>query len=64
MQRATKRTFFKSKKDAPLDLCDWSFTREQIGHKLKKYYQARISEELPPRLLAVIEKLDDEHAEN
>jgi hypothetical protein len=63
MQRAKKRTFFKSKK-APDELRDWSFTSEQIGHQLKKYYQARITEELPPRLLAVIKKLDEEHSEN
>ena len=34
--------------------------REQIGQQLKAYYGSRISEELPPRLLAVLKKLDEE----
>jgi hypothetical protein len=38
----------------------WPFTREQIGHKLKWYYQAYTTEELPPPLLALTKKLDEE----
>jgi hypothetical protein len=34
--------------------------REQIGHQLKKHYQACMTEELPPRLLALVKKLDEE----
>jgi hypothetical protein len=55
MERATKRRFFKSNDE----LRDWSLTREQIGDKLKKYYQACMTEELPPRLLAALKRLDD-----
>jgi hypothetical protein len=31
-----------------------------IGQQLRDYYDSRISEELPPRLLAVLKKLDEE----
>jgi hypothetical protein len=34
----------------------------RIGQQLKDYYDSRISEELPPRLLAVLKKLDEETA--
>jgi predicted metal-dependent hydrolase len=34
-------------------------TREQIGQKLRDYYRAYSTEELPPRLLALIKKLDE-----
>jgi predicted metal-dependent hydrolase len=34
-------------------------TREQIGQKLRDYYRAYATEELPPRLLALIKKLDE-----
>jgi hypothetical protein len=34
--------------------------RERIGQQLKAYYGSCISEELPPRLLAVLKKLDEE----
>ena len=33
-------------------------TREQIGQKLRDYYRAYATEELPPRLLALLKKLD------
>jgi hypothetical protein len=42
-----------------VELSDWSLTREQIGDKLKKYYQACMTEELPPRLLAALKRLED-----
>jgi hypothetical protein len=34
--------------------------REQIGQSLGNYYRSRISEELPPRLMAVLKKLDEQ----
>jgi len=37
--------------------------REQIGQKLKKLYQACATDELPPRLLAALKKLDEERPE-
>jgi hypothetical protein len=39
---------------------DWPNTKERIGQQLKLYYEAYTSEELPPRLLALIKKLDEE----
>jgi Anti-sigma factor NepR len=32
----------------------------RIGQQLKDYYDSCITEELPPRLLAVLKKLDEE----
>jgi hypothetical protein len=34
-------------------------TREQIGQKLRDYYLAYATEELPPRLLALIKELEE-----
>jgi hypothetical protein len=34
--------------------------RERITEELKEYYQACTTEELPPRLLAALKKLDEE----
>jgi hypothetical protein len=34
--------------------------KERIGQQLKDYYQSCLSEELPPSLLAVLKKLDEE----
>jgi hypothetical protein len=51
-------TFPKSK--TPEELRHWAFTKEQIGQKLKNHYQAYMTEELPPRLLAALKKLDEE----
>jgi len=33
---------------------------ELIGQQLRNYYHSSFSEELPPRLLAVLKKLDEE----
>jgi anti-sigma factor NepR-like protein len=33
--------------------------RERIGQQLRDYYRAYATEELPPRLLALIKKLDE-----
>jgi len=38
----------------------WSETNKLIGEKLRAYYQACTKEQLPPRLLAVLKKLDEE----
>jgi len=51
-----------SKSTTPEALHHWSLTKEQIGRQLKRYYQAYATEELPPRLLALIKKLDEETA--
>jgi hypothetical protein len=42
------------------DTLDSRRIREQIGHLLKNYYQACTSQELPPRLLTALKKLDEE----
>jgi hypothetical protein len=34
--------------------------RDHIGHLLKKRYQACVTDELPPRMLALLKKLDQE----
>jgi hypothetical protein len=34
--------------------------RDHIGHLLKKHYQACVTDELPPRMLALLKKLDQE----
>jgi hypothetical protein len=40
---------------------DWSLTKERIGQQLKNHYRACTSVELPPRLLVLIKKLDEEN---
>jgi hypothetical protein len=37
--------------------------RDQIGHALRNHYQACMTSELPPRLLAALKKLDEEKPE-
>ena len=39
---------------------DWSYTKERIGLQLKAHYHALATEELPPRLLALLKKFDEE----
>ena len=41
-----------------------SETNKIIGQKLRDYYQACTNEELPPRLLALVKKLDQETPED
>jgi hypothetical protein len=41
-----------------------SLTNERIGQELKKYYKSCTTEELPPRLLALLKKLDEETPES
>jgi Anti-sigma factor NepR len=60
MQTATKRG---SKRVTPEELRNWSITKEQIGYQLRKHYLACTTEELPPRLLALLKKLDEERPE-
>jgi len=47
-------------KRTPDELRNWSLAKQQIGDQLKKHYQACTTEELPPRLLAALKKLDEE----
>jgi hypothetical protein len=42
-----------------LDLCQ---TKERIGQKLREFYRANMTEELPPRLLTALKRLDEELA--
>jgi hypothetical protein len=37
---------------------DWCQTKERIGQKLREFYRANMTDELPPRLLALIKKLE------
>jgi hypothetical protein len=39
---------------------DWSHAKERIGQQLQKYYQACPTEDLPPRLVALVKKLGEE----
>jgi hypothetical protein len=48
------------KKRTPDELLAWSLAKEQIGDQLKEHYEAYTTEELPPRLLALLKKLDHE----
>jgi anti-sigma factor NepR-like protein len=61
VQQTKKPTFSKSTDEA---WRDWSYTKDHIGQQLKAYYQACTSEELPPRLVALLKKLDPEFPEN
>jgi hypothetical protein len=49
--------------DRRLDLKDRRLSerrrREQVGKQLRDYYHSCLSKELPPRLLAVLKKLDE-----
>jgi hypothetical protein len=49
-----------NKKRASEELRQWAFTRMHMGQQLKKHYQACMTEELPPRLLALVKKLDED----
>jgi hypothetical protein len=56
MDRAPKRKF-KERSDDPRN---WAATREQIGRQLTTFYERCMTDELPPRLLAAIKRLDEE----
>jgi hypothetical protein len=47
-------------KRTPDQLHYWSEAYKLIGYKLRAHYQASTPDELPPRLLAVLKKLDKE----
>jgi hypothetical protein len=49
-----------SEKRTPAELARLSLTKEQIGQQLRNYYRACTTEELPPQLLALLKKLDQE----
>jgi hypothetical protein len=53
-----------SQKRTPDELFAWSLSKEGIGQQLKEHYRACTTEELPPRLLAVIKKMDEEIPED
>jgi hypothetical protein len=53
---------FMYKKPTRGDLLDLAHIRERLGHLLKGHYQA-CNDELPPRLLAALKKLDKEQPE-
>jgi hypothetical protein len=52
-----------NKKPTAEDRLNSARVRDYIGHLLKKHYQACTRDELPPRLLALLKKLDEERAE-
>jgi hypothetical protein len=39
---------------------NWCLAKDRVAKQLQKYYQACATEELPPRLLALTKKLDEE----
>jgi hypothetical protein len=43
---------------------DWSYTKDRIGQQLKDHYQACTTEELPPRLRALVKKMEEELSED
>ena len=57
MQQPKKPSFSKRTDDAWVDWCQ---TRDQIGQKLREFYRTNMTEKLPPRLLALIQKLKNE----
>jgi hypothetical protein len=52
-----------NKKPTAEDRLNSARIRDHIGHLLKKHYQACTTVELPPRLLALLKKLDEERPE-
>jgi hypothetical protein len=52
-----------SKERTPNELARLSLSKEQIGEHLRNYYRAYMTEELPPQLLALLKKLDQEPPE-
>ena len=53
-QQTNKPRFSKPTAD------EWRDWTDRIGQQLKAYYQALATEELPPRLLALLKRLDEE----
>jgi anti-sigma factor NepR-like protein len=54
----TKKPIFSKRNDEAWRV--WSFTKDRIGQQLKAHYRAITTEELPPRLVALLKKLDHE----
>ena len=48
-----------SNKRTPDEWFDWCHTKERIGQQLRDHYQACTTEELPPRLVGLIKKLNE-----
>ena len=46
------------------ELRDWSYTKDRIGQQLRAHFEASTTEELPPRLVAVLKKMDTEAPED
>ena len=44
----------------PDEWADWCIAKNRIGEELKEYYQACTTGELPPQLLTLSKKLDEE----
>ena len=44
----------------PDEWVDWCLARNRIDEELKQYYRACTTEELPPQLLTLSKKLDEE----
>ena len=44
----------------PDEWADWRIAKNRIAEELKEYYQARTTGELPPQLLTLSKKLDEE----
>jgi hypothetical protein len=61
MEPHKKPTFSKRTDDWWVDWCQ---TRDRIGEKLREFYRANMTDELPPRLLALIKKLDQKIPED
>jgi Anti-sigma factor NepR len=57
MEQPKKPIFSKR---TPDEWRDWSYTKDRIGQQLKAHYQACTTEELPPRLVELLKKLDHE----
>jgi hypothetical protein len=48
------------RKRTPDEWHNWCLARERIDKELREYYRACITRELPPQLLALAKKLDEE----
>jgi hypothetical protein len=57
MQQSKKPVFSKHTDDA---WADWCQTREGIGKNLREFYRANITDELPPRLVELVKKLNQD----
>jgi hypothetical protein len=58
--RSAKIRDFIPMKRTPEERHHWSLITERMGQQLKEYYRACTAEELPPQLLTLLKKLDQE----